>query len=494
MPRTTKSATRTAGAGSAGEAQPLASVAEPPASCPPVAVLVDLADLATGLSDDTQPAVLVDEQEMAVRRILACVRPPHSRLASFRSAHPRTTLSHVWAQATEACSQQEPSMHSSDDEDSQPTQLTPQLPQQLLPPPPPTPPALNLSAPGVARAATPAAENSSDDEEMTVREICVRHRAKQHAAVLLDENGVELVTQPSQPPQPPSTPPSPHITSRKRGRRHAVVDDDDDDDDAPAAEVATSVPAAAAAPESGQQYAKLRYTPPTDGERCGEWEGMTVNGVVHAVYRKAFKGTHTQRCADAPGQWIKLPPGNARGDTEPLGSADGCLLPAANRNAPAVFGCSVREAPEVVHRQGREHSCVFSSAASAITFAGHAEAARVVTTRISASLAHANPMALLHDTIKSKAVPTLEVERFYKRGKFDPEIDISSHPTIVQLMGKDGGVGHAVTIVGRWIFDASLPHALLLSRESLDECCSSARGRVPYDRVECAVRVRPHLA
>ena len=173
---------------------------------------------------------------------------------------------------------------------------------------------------------------------MTVREICVRHRAKQHAAVLLDENGVELVTQPSQPPQPPSTPPSPHITSRKRGRRHAVVDDDDDDDDAPAAEVATSVPAAAAAPESGQQYAKLRYTPPTDGERCGEWEGMTVNGVVHAVYRKAFKGTHTQRCADAPGQWIKLPPGNARGDTEPLGSADGCLLPAANRNAP----CGIR--------------------------------------------------------------------------------------------------------------------------------------------------------
>ena len=32
MPRTTKSATGTAGAGSAGEAQPLASVHEPPAS------------------------------------------------------------------------------------------------------------------------------------------------------------------------------------------------------------------------------------------------------------------------------------------------------------------------------------------------------------------------------------------------------------------------------------------------------------------------------
>ena len=65
-------------------------------------------------------------------------------------------------------------------------------------------------------------------------------------------------------------------------------------------------------------------------------------------------------CGRPGGQWIKLPPGNARGDTEPLGGADGCLLPAANRNAPAVFGCSVREAPEVVHWQGREQPCVFS--------------------------------------------------------------------------------------------------------------------------------------
>ena len=81
-------------------------------------------------------------------------------------------------------------------------------------------------------------------------------------------------------------------------------------------------------------------------------------------------------CGRPGGQWIKLPPGNARGDTEPLGGADGCLLPAANRNAPAVFGCSVREAPEVVHWQGREQPCVFS-----ITFAGHAEAARHVAGR-----------------------------------------------------------------------------------------------------------------
>ena len=67
---------------------------------------------------------------------------------------------------------------------------------------------------------------------------------------------------------------------------------------------------------------------------------------------------------------------------------------------------------------------------------------------------------------------------------------VSPYPTTVQLLGEDGGVGHAVTIVGQWIFDATQPRALPLSRESLDECCSSARGRVAYQCVEKAVRFR----
>ena len=143
----------------------------------------------------------------------------------------------------------------------------------------------------------------------------------------------------------------------------------------------------------------------------------------------------------------------------------------------------------MAHRQGKMDSCVFSSAASGLMFAGHEAAARVVSERIKASLKHPNPVALLHDTIKSKAVP-MEVERFYKRGGFDPLADVSDRPTTVQLMGEDGGVGHAVTLVGEWIFDACLKRALPLSRESLDECCSGKGVRVAFKCAERAVRMR----
>ena len=80
----------------------------------------------------------------------------------------------------------------------------------------------------------------------------------------------------------------------------------------------------------------------------------------------------------------------------------------------------------------------------------------------------------------------------FKRGRFDLlSGDPPPYPTTVRLLGEDGGVGHAVTIVGRWIFDATLSHALPLSRASLDDCCSSAQGRVAYRGVERAVRYRP---
>ena len=89
----------------------------------------------------------------------------------------------------------------------------------------------------------------------------------------------------------------------------------------------------------------------------------------------------------------------------------------------------------------------------------------------------------------------MEVVPVFKRGRFDLlSGDPPPYPTTVQLLGEDGGVGHAVTIVGEWIFDATLPHALPLSRESLDDCCSSAQGRVAYVCVERAVRYRPVAA
>ena len=52
----------------------------------------------------------------------------------------------------------------------------------------------------------------------------------------------------------------------------------------------------------------------------------------------------------------------------------------------------------------------------------------------------------------------------------DPEC-VSMHPKLVVLMGDDNDTTHAVTIVGKWIFDSAFPQALPLIRESLNLSC-----------------------
>ena len=245
-----------------------------------------------------------------------------------------------------------------------------------------------------------------------------------------------------------------------------------------------------AVPQEEQQYTKLKYVPSSEGKR-GAWVGKTVNGVDHEVYRSAFKTKYQQRCQANPNDWIKLPPGDAREPTDPAGcAADVGLQAAADPSTLRGGGSSVRGDPTVAYQQGRKDSCVFSSAASALFHLGETNAARVVAAHIPASLKHNDPMALLHDVLNSKKVKTVEVVCSFKRGQLDLLSAESLDPTTVQLLGEDGGTGHAVTIVGPWIFDATLPHALPLSRASLDECCSSARGGVAYVSVVRAVRFR----
>jgi len=86
----------------------------------------------------------------------------------------------------------------------------------------------------------------------------------------------------------------------------------------------------------------------------------------------------------------------------------------------------------------------------------------------------------------------MEVVPVFKRGRFDLlSGDPPPYPTTVQLLGEDGGVGHAVTIVGEWIFDATLPHALPLSK--MVKAARATRGLRLHSSsaaFPCVVRVR----
>ena len=55
-------------------------------------------------------------------------------------------------------------------------------------------------------------------------------------------------------------------------------------------------------------------------------------------------------------------------------------------------------------------------------------------------------------------------------------------PLLLQL-----GTGHAAALCGRWLFDANFPHALPLSRESLDAMLKRTDDGASFSHVSRAV-------
>ena len=56
---------------------------------------------------------------------------------------------------------------------------------------------------------------------------------------------------------------------------------------------------------------------------------------------------------------------------------------------------------------------------------------------------------------------------------------------LVIPLGGDGGVGHAITIVGNLIFDSTQTRALKLGKKALDWCCANDHG---FESVYMAIR------
>jgi hypothetical protein len=49
-------------------------------------------------------------------------------------------------------------------------------------------------------------------------------------------------------------------------------------------------------------------------------------------------------------------------------------------------------------------------------------------------------------------------------------------PTLVVLLGADGGQSHSVTLVNDLVFDSNCTHAMRLNKETLDWCCNCEKG------------------
>jgi hypothetical protein len=61
--------------------------------------------------------------------------------------------------------------------------------------------------------------------------------------------------------------------------------------------------------------------------------------------------------------------------------------------------------------------------------------------------------------------------------------NISEYPTVLTLEALDGGTQHAITVVGKLIFDSNCERALPLNMNSLDYCCSTDKLKGTFYRV-----------
>ena len=97
---------------------------------------------------------------------------------------------------------------------------------------------------------------------------------------------------------------------------------------------ATIVTTEVTAEGSEQQYEWLHYIPFHNLDRPGRgrrWQGRTVHGTMHEVYRRAFKEKHVKLAIEASNKcmfdWEIIPPGNASKRSKP---ADSYIIPCSS--------------------------------------------------------------------------------------------------------------------------------------------------------------------
>ena len=147
---------------------------------------------------------------------------------------------------------------------------------------------------------------------------------------------------------------------------------------------------------------------------------------------------------------------------------------------------------KVPYQQGQVHSCVFRSLASAFHFVGQKHTGSVL-----ASLSKQNTNLPGDEQIKLAIAVIKKHDTVYKKMDYwkKPKT-LASHdfigqpndnPKLFVLRGRDGGVQHAVSVVGSTIFDSNQTMGLSLCKESLDWCCSCPGG---FDRMHTVVQFR----
>jgi hypothetical protein len=146
-----------------------------------------------------------------------------------------------------------------------------------------------------------------------------------------------------------------------------------------------------------------------------------------------------------------------------------------------------------VHYQQGEHStCLFRALASAFHHIGCTHTGSVLAS-ISKKNEHLCGEVQLKAAIAAVRAhePLYKKVDYWKKQKVIERQDFlgepNGNPKLLVLRGCDGGVQHAVAVVGTTIFDSNREKGLTLSKESLDWCCNCNGG---FSRVQTVVQFR----
>jgi hypothetical protein len=134
--------------------------------------------------------------------------------------------------------------------------------------------------------------------------------------------------------------------------------------------------------------------------------------------------------------------------------------------------------PIIQFNQGDRNTCATSSLASCLYSLGQASIASSIEEygqRYTKDLSNdpSRIMPALFDYLQQNVV---EFNKRWLPQKLDADnFDLWNdafieHPKLLQPIGSDGGVGHAVTVMNRLIFDSNLKHALPLNVQNLEFC------------------------
>ena len=147
------------------------------------------------------------------------------------------------------------------------------------------------------------------------------------------------------------------------------------------------------------------------------------------------------------------------------------------------------EGPSIVFAQGNKKYCAVYSFGSVLHYLKYFGASHEIIAK-AIHMASASSRELIQHIVQLMQKSELKFlqAKAYKRHQLDLVNDLSAYPTIAILEGSDGSVSHAVSTIGKYLFDSNLNHAPYISQEALDWCVSTPDEKCKYVGIAYAVR------